>query len=58
MRQDVGEYINGEDLPTCSEEGDETWEEEFFMSIISDQHSLDEESPIMHHLALNHLHLR
>ena len=45
MRQDVGaanEYISGEDLPTCSEESDEMWEEEFFASIVSDQHSLDE----------------
>ena len=24
------EYINGEDLPTCSDEGDEAWEEDFF----------------------------
>ena len=42
-RCSVSEYMNGDDdLPTCSEEGDETWEEEFFAS---DQHPLEEEEP-------------
>ena len=44
-RCSANEYINGKDLPTCSEESNEMWEEEFFASIISDQHSLDEEEP-------------
>ena len=40
------EYItlNREDLPTCSDKGDETWEEDFFSaSLNSDQHFVDEE---------------
>ena len=39
------QYINGEDLPTCSEESDETWEEEFFTTVMSDKHSLEEKEP-------------
>ena len=32
-------------LYTCSEEGNENWEDNFFTSITSDQHSLEEEEP-------------
>ena len=42
-RCSISEYINGDDLPTCSEECDENWEENFFTSITSDQHSSEEE---------------
>ena len=39
------EYIHGEDLPTCSDESDETWEDDFFTSLNSDQNSVDEDDP-------------
>ena len=40
------EYVNGDDdLPTCSEQDDETWEDEFFASIVSDQPPLEQEEP-------------
>ena len=49
------EYINGEDLPTCSEE---MWEEECFASIIQTNILWMKKSPMMHNLTLNHLLLR
>ena len=40
MRQDVlPQSINEEDLPTCFNECDEMWEEDFFASLNPDQHS-------------------
>ena len=43
-RCSVSEYVNGDDdLPTCSEQDDETWEEAFFASIGSDQPPLEQE---------------
>ena len=40
------EYVNGDDdLPTCSEQDDETWEDEFLASIVSDQPPLEQEEP-------------
>ena len=39
------EYINGEGLPTCSDESDEMWEQDFFASLNSGHNSMDEEEP-------------
>ena len=45
-RCSVSEYMNGDDdLPTCSEQDDETWEDEFFASIVSEQPPLEREEP-------------
>ena len=45
-RCSISEYINGDDFPTCSKEGNENWEEEFFFtSITSNQTYLKEEEP-------------
>ena len=44
-RCSISEYINGDDIPTFSEEGDEYWEE-----YPSHQHSLEEEEPNMYPL--------
>ena len=42
----VSEYAKGEDdLPTCSEQDDDTWEEEFFASLNSDESALEQEEP-------------
>ena len=43
-RCSASEYVNGDDLPTCSEHNDETWEE-FFVSTGSDQAPLEQGQP-------------
>ena len=58
MRQDVlpqSIVIKEEYLPTCSDESEETWEEDFFTSLNSEQHSMGEEGDCLHCLTPSHL---